>query len=297
MKIGQIFFGPDNLLRSGWRAAIFIVGLIVTGAIVLLLAAAIFPSTVGEAERRTPAVLAVGALAILVPALLVGWLCGKYLEDLPLRALGASAYGPWLRNLLLGLLIGAGTLGLAVAIAFITGGVSFSVNEADRNSILQTLAISFGVFAVAAAAEEALFRGYILQTFIRSDLTVFAILGTSLFFAISHQGNPSANLLGWVNTFIAGIWFGVAYLKTRDLWFVTGLHLIWNWMQGAVFGIEVSGLTELVKEPLLRETETGPPWLTGGEYGLEGGVVTTIAIIVSIAAIYFLPIRPREIAE
>ena len=92
-----------------------------------------------------------------------------------------------------------------------------------------------------------------------------------------------------INTILAGIWFGVAYLKTRDLWFVWGMHLMWNWMQGAFFGIEVSGMTNLVTTPLLREIDSGPAWLTGDSYGVEGGIVTTIAIVVSTVVIYFLP--------
>ena len=66
-------------------------------------------------------------------------------------------------------------------------------------------------------------------------------------------------------------------------------------MQGAVFGIEVSGITSLVSTPLLREIDSGPSWLTGETYGVEGGIVTTIAIIVSTVVIYYLPIlKPSE---
>ena len=60
-------------------------------------------------------------------------------------------------------------------------------------------------------------------------------------------------------------------------------------MQGAFFGIEVSGLTNLVSAPLLKEIDGGPVWLTGETYGVEGGIVTTIAITVSTLAICFVP--------
>jgi hypothetical protein len=116
-----------------------------------------------------------------------------------------------------------------------------------------------------------------------------------MFFGAIHSRNPSVSTLAVSNTMLAGLWFGIAYLKTRDLWFVWGLHLIWNWMQGAFFGIEVSGMTNLVSASLLREIDSGPVWLTGESYGVEGGIVTTIAIIVSTVAIYFLPfLRPDE---
>jgi membrane protease YdiL (CAAX protease family) len=235
--------------------------------------------------------LLVNSLVILVPALFIGWLCGKYLERLPFKALGASFSGLWLINLLLGLVIGAVTLMIAIGLAMTFAGTRFLSTEFATNDILYSLAVSSGVFFLGAAAEEALFRGYILQTFARSNLAWFAILLTAVFFGVMHLRNPSAGPLSSVNTALAGVWFGVAYLKTRDLWFVTGMHFIWNWMQGSVFGIEVSGLTKIVTHPVLKEIETGPTWIGGGQYGLEGGIVTTIAIILSTIAIYFLPIK------
>jgi len=73
------------------------------------------------------------------------------------------------------------------------------------------------------------------------------------------------------------------------------LHLMWNWMQGAIFGIEVSGLTAIVHSPLLKESDHGPAWLTGENYGIEASVACTIALIVSTIAIYYLPfLKPSE---
>jgi hypothetical protein len=145
------------------------------------------------------------------------------------------------------------------------------------------------VFGAGAAFEESLFRGYMLQTFVRAGLGWLAIGSTSVFFALVHLGNEGANALSTMNTALAGVWFGAAYLKSRDIWFPFGLHLMWNWIQGSVFGIEVSGIKHLVKAPLMLEVDNGPNWVTGGEYGIEGGIVTTVAILLSIAAIYILP--------
>jgi hypothetical protein len=111
---------------------------------------------------------------------------------------------------------------------------------------------------------------------------------------VAHLRNPDANWVSTTNTALAGIWFGLAYLKTRDLWFPFGIHLMWNWAQGAVFGIEVSGLKNIATATLLKEIDRGPAWLTGENYGIEGGIACTIAIIIAIAAIHFLPVRADE---
>jgi membrane protease YdiL (CAAX protease family) len=211
-------------------------------------------------------------------------------ERLPFRALGVAFTDGWIKHFGIGLTLGAATLAFAVLIASIFGGVRFALNDSDgAAAIAASIGLSFLIFAVASAFEEALFRGYILQTFARSGLAWLAILLTSVFFGAVHLGNPNANLISTLNTILAGVWFGVAYLKTRDLWFVWGLHLMWNWTQGSIFGIEVSGLTEITTSPLLREIDSGPTWLTGETYGVEGGIVCTIAIALSIAAIHFLP--------
>lgn len=290
MTLATIFLDRTNTLRSGWRFAVFLAALVVIGGLIGSVVLAAFYTSQVTIPPGTGFYLALNAVLSLIPTLLVGWLCGKYLEGLPYRALGAWFTRYWLSHFVLGCVIGAITISIAVLIPAAFGGLQLSFNaSAESSAVIQTLAVSFLVFAVAAAFEEALFRGYILQTFARSGLAWFAILMTSLFFGLVHLGNPNAGYISTANTMLAGIWFGVAYLKTRDLWFVWGLHLVWNWMQGAVFGIEVSGLTDITKAPAFVETDSGPAWLTGGDYGIEGSIACTVALILSTLAIHFLP--------
>lgn len=138
-------------------------------------------------------------------------------------------------------------------------------------------------------------RGYVLQTFFRSDLKGFGVMLTAFLFASGHMSNPNFAFFPWLNTLLAGIWFAVAYLKTRDLWFPFGIHLAWNWLQGPVFGISVSGISGFASDPLFRATDNGPAWLTGGSYGIEGGVACTLALLVSTAMIWLIPgLNPNE---
>jgi uncharacterized protein len=292
MSIQSIFFGDNGLFRSGWRFAIFMAIFVPGVALFGSLAIGILYSAAGAGHSDPSTFLITNGLVSLAVALVAGWICGRYLERLPFSALGVSFRDQWFLSLIAGLVLGAITLALAAGIGNVAGGLSFSMNAAATSGdIGWTLSISFLVFAAAAAFEEALFRGYILQTFVRSDLKLLGAVLTSLLFATVHMGNPAVSTIGWLNTFIAGLWFAVAYLKARDLWLPFGLHLAWNWTQGSVFGVEVSGLTDIVRAPMMRESEIGPAWLTGGDYGIEGGIVTTAAIIISIIFIYFLPLR------
>ncbi len=285
-------FDPLGRLRSGWRAAIFLFAFVFSAIVLGVIGQLILRAFGVDAAPNSAAFMLANGVTSLIPALLLGWLCGWLFENLPFRAIGAAFTSGWLKHLLLGAIIGAATLSLAVLIAYIAGGLKFNFDAAagDR-AIAWSLALSFVVFAAASAFEEALFRGYILQTFSRSGLAWLAILLTSIFFGAVHLGNPGVTVFSTLNTILAGLWFSVAYLKTRDLWFVWGMHLMWNWMQGSFFGIEVSGITSITTSPLLKEIDSGPTWLTGTTYGIEGGIACTIALIVSTLAIWLLPNR------
>jgi len=296
MKTEEIFFNQFGRLRSGWRFVIFLLLFTFFGLLFGYAAEVLFTKLAVDFSSGSALYVLVNSSISFATALLIGWLCGKYLEDLPFRALGCWFTKNWLKDLVLGLFFGAATISIAALIAFISGGLSFQPNQtAGQSAILLTLGISLIVFIVAAAFEEILFRGYIFQTLARANLAWLSIALTSLFFAAGHLTNPNASYISTLNTALAGVWFGVAYLKTRTLWFVFGLHLMWNWFQGAIFGIEVSGIKSLTTTPLFQEIDSGPIWLTGESYGIEGGIVSTIALIISILLIWFLPfLKPTE---
>ena len=294
MDIRNIFYNEFGRVRSGLRFTIFLFSFFLTSILLLTAAVVALSATpFGFTNNGLGSYVLQFGLPFLV-AVFFGCLYGKIFEDLPFRALGCWFTKNWLRDLLAGLVIGAVSIGFAALIAFIFNGLSFRQNEsAGSAAIILTFATSLLIFVFGAAFEEAFFRGYLLQTLSRAKLVSVGIILTSLLFATMHNGNPGANPLSWLNTFLAGIWLAAAYFKTRNLWLAFGIHLTWNWFQGTIFGINVSGLGELATAPLMNATDSGPQWLTGGDYGIEGGIACTIALIASTALIYFLPfIKP-----
>ncbi len=290
MKLTDVFHNQFGRLRSGWRFAVFMIALVLLSVVIGgAISAILINLPVGFSPNSLIGLLA-PQIILLTLAVSLGWFFGKFLEDLPFRALGAWFTKNWLKDFASGLLLGALTLSFAVAILIGGGATSFQFNrDAGQSAIALTLLISFGVFAFGAAAEEAFFRGYIFQTFSRAKLVLFAVSMTSLLFAAAHIDNQSASYLSFFNTLLAGIWFGIAYLKTRTLWLVFGLHLAWNWMQGAIFGISVSGINSITTAPLMQATNTGSTFINGGDYGIEGGIACTIALIISTLLIWFAP--------
>jgi membrane protease YdiL (CAAX protease family) len=275
----NIFINDFGRLRSGWRllvfaAAFFALSIImVTGLRVVFLL--IGPGGVSPA-RQTIAEL-VFRVGLLSAALGAGYFCARFLEGLPWRSLGLTFHPGWLRDLLFGFAIGFASLVIAVAVAI--NGLKFSIGDTAWSSILRSMIGSGALLFVAALAEEAMFRGYGLQTLTRARLAWLGVLLTSVPFALVHLSNPNVVPgVTFANTALAGIWLAAAYLRTRSLWLPLGIHWAWNWALGWFFGLPISGIN-LVSDPLLYTQDTGPKWLTGGTYGIEGGIACTIALI------------------
>ncbi len=291
MKTTEIFINKYGRFRSGWRFAFFLILFFSLSTIFGKSLQLILSRLPVDLEKISLFLFIFQNFILLTMALAGGYLCGKVLENLPFRALGGCFTKNWLKDLSLGLIFGAVAILFAAFVAFALGGISFQTNQtSESSSILRTLGASLLVFTIGAMAEEAFFRGYMLQTFLRADLFWFGIILTSVFFAAVHSNNPNATFLSGFNTFLAGIWLGVAYLKTLNLWFPFGIHLTWNWLQGAVLGMNVSGIKEITAAPLfLATTNNDLSWLTGGIYGIEGGFACTFALIFSTILIWFAP--------
>ncbi len=189
MEAYNFFIDREGHLRSGWRLAIFLVAFLiclqVTQFLLLVaLSTALHRSTIEIGQTLWGVVAGHGA--ILISALVIGWACQALLEELPFAALGCSVHRGWFRNLLIGSALGAASLFFAALLTTITRGTRFSFDPAGFKLIGATLFVSILVFLFAAAAEEMLFRGYVLQTLARANIAWLGILLTSVPFAAAH---------------------------------------------------------------------------------------------------------------
>ena len=288
----KIFINDYGRLRSGWRLLVFVFAFIAASLLLTNLLRVFYVAVVAilpQPPRSNFVAEFVFRIALLAAALGAGYLCARFLEDLPWPSLGLTLHPGWLRDLVIGSVIGFASLALAVGIAAAGNGLQFSINDASAPAVTRSLIGSATLLFVAALAEEALFRGYPLQTLSRAKLVWLGVLLTSVPFGIVHLSNPNvAPLTTFTNTALAGIWLAAAYLRTRSLWLPLGVHWSWNWTMGSFFGLPISGLN-LVSNPLLSATDAGPAWLTGGKYGIEGGVACTVALIASTIFLWRTP--------
>jgi membrane protease YdiL (CAAX protease family) len=298
MNPTELILNPQTgLLRAGWRAAIFIALLNSPYLIYGLL-----PKTAETSPAAAPIVavdVSPGTIltyVVLVAwVVVVSWICLRFLERMKLSALGFALRGGWFGDVLKGCALSGMMIAVVVALQIAGGGSRLSFNPilhrdqgglnwAGVRTVAAEMVAALVLLILAAAFEELIFRGYAFQTLLRGAPAVVPILLFSIYFGWAHWNNPNRTLFSTANTALAGIWLSIAYLKTRSLWFPTALHFTWNWMMGVFFGIPISGLQ--IGRPLLVTSSDGPVWLTGGNYGSEGGAAATVVLIAAIAVIW-----------
>ncbi|HEX6715464.1 MAG TPA: type II CAAX endopeptidase family protein, partial [Pyrinomonadaceae bacterium] len=240
----KIFINEFGRLRSGWRLLAFAITFFVTSLLlVTVMRVVYFVVTAAKPALHHADFVAdlIYRTGLVVAALGAGYFCARFLEGLPWRSLGLTFHNGWFRDLLIGSAVGFAALLLAVAIA--SKGLNFSFPKDGAKSILTSMIGSAVLLIIAALAEEAMFRGYGLQTLTRAKLAWLGVLLTSVPFGLVHLGNPNVVPgVTFANTAIAGIWLAVAYLRTRSLWLPLGVHWSWNWALGWFFGLPVSGI-------------------------------------------------------
>jgi hypothetical protein len=144
------------------------------------------------------------------------------------------------------------------------------------------------VGVIAGFTEEIIFRGVIFRITEDSLGTWIATLITALLFGLVHLMNPNATWTAALSIAVeAGGLLAAAYVTTRRLWMPIGLHFAWNYSQGGIFGVAVSGQPV---NGLIKSTLTGPELLSGGAFGAEASIFavligTTMTIILLAVAI------------
>ena len=112
---------------------------------------------------------------------------------------------------------------------------------------------------------------------------------SSSLFGLAHIGNANATWLSSAAIMIeAGILLGALYMLTRRLWAVVGTHFAWNYTQGGVFGIAVSG-NEV--DGILESRLTGPALITGGEFGVEASAIAVLICVAVAVAVLRIGLR------
>jgi uncharacterized protein len=160
---------------------------------------------------------------------------------------------------------------------------------------LPPVALLIGIGLVPAFLEEILIRGIVFRIAEESLGTWLATAFSALLFGSLHLLNPNATWIAALCIAVeAGVLLAAAYVTTRRLWLPIGMHFAWNFTQGGVFGVAVSG------EPIrgmIESTLTGPELLSGGEFGAEASIFAVIICTSMAVFLMFLAVRNGHVVR
>jgi membrane protease YdiL (CAAX protease family) len=182
-----------------------------------------------------------------------------------------------------------------VAFGFVIGLVLFTtsvtilwaagVYHPVRGGATHGLGAGMVAALIAGVLEEIVFRGLLFRLCSKILGTWGALLFSAALFGAAHSFNRGATVSSSIAIAIeAGVLLGAAYAATQRLWVPIGLHIGWNFTEGSVFGMSVSGNN--VHVGLIQGSLSGPRILTGGQFGPEASIVAVIVALV--AALYFI---------
>lgn len=253
------------------------------------------PSMQGEPALISGFWMSLQLISSFVGIFLFLWLWLKFYEKRPFHTLGFQKNGALLqygRGLLLGALLFGGAVGLMALFGFVERqAVPLQTDQTGLAALGGVLLVALG-WVVQGAGEEVLTRGWMLPVLGARARPWIGIVVVSLFFSLLHGLNPNLSVLAMVNLALFGLFAAFYALREGSLWGICALHSVWNWIQGNVFGFEVSG-TNAGGGTLFKFVETGPDWFTGGAFGPEGGLAVSLMLLLGIVVLFAWP-RPES---
>lgn len=293
MSATALFLSAQGRLRSGWRAALFLI-LFTTFAEIAQVIVAI-PSMLLPARRaglivasEIPltwlSVVVAGLAAHLVMLVFVDRVGWDY-TGLGARALSSS-------RIATGFALGGLAIALPCAVLLGVGWLGIVSEPGRGGAIWRELATVLAVLVPAAFAEELLVRGYLLSALADGMGRLWALLATSIAFALMHAKNPGMEPGALVVVGLAGIFLGAVRFATSSLYAAWAAHLAWNVVLGVLLHALVSGTS--MAGAGWRTLDMGPDWATGGAWGPEGGVAAAGGLLV---ATWYLIGRRRALAR
>ena len=263
-----------------WKSVLFILlwGVLVAPLLVPM------GTTLKEWESTSPLWAGLYAdSAGLLTVLAATWIMLRYVDHLPLRVLGFAT-----RDILLhvpsGIGMGIAWLGVSVLIPWLAGWVSVQSAVTISWVVLAGAGISL-LFNVVT--QQLLLCGYIFRCIRAESSVIVATVLSALLFMLFHVGAFDGAWLPAVNVFCAGCLFCIAYRFAGNLWFPVTIHFAWNFLLGTVLGLVVSGQSHLGGGWHILSLD-GPALFTGGDFGLEGGLIVTFTTVAGIAAMLIL---------
>lgn len=217
-------------------------------------------------------------------AIVIALVFCKYIEKRPIHSMGLGKEHI-LPDYLIGLLVGFVMFSAVIGINLLTGAMTFDgIASGFGMSTIGYVIIFLIGFLIQGASEELIMRGYLMNSIGAKHKMITAVIVSSVAFGVIHALNPGVTVLAIINIVLIGVFFCVYAICFDNIWGVCALHGAWNFVQGNFYGIQVSGMTVQDTIFTLSSVE-GKQLINGGSFGAEGGLATTIVVLISLAVL------------
>lgn len=199
-------------------------------------------------------------------------LWARFVEKSSWLGLGMTKKGAF-KDFLLGWGIGAAMLITCVLLMWGFGAIRISSVQFSPQLFGEFLVLVLA-WSVQGTTEELLTRGWMFSSLSAKYNIPVGALVSSLFFTFLHLGNDGISLIPLLDLTLFAILACLVMLKTGNLWVISGIHAAWNCFQGNVFAFPVSG--SQAGQAFISVNTSGPDWLSGGVFGVEGSVFSLL---------------------
>lgn len=230
-------------------------------------------------------------LLTIVPATVTIVFC-RFIEKRSFESMGLKKE-KLLPNYAIGLLIGFAAYSAALGVTILAGAANYE-GGAFRNPLVYFI-ICIG-WIIQGTEEEIVCRGYLMSSLSTKVPLWAAVLISSAIFGVMHIFNAGFTILACLNITLVGIMFALVAIRFDSLIPSCAIHSVWNWAQGNFYGMPVSGNASGPSVMKFSLPEGMELW-TGGEFGIESGLGTTIVITAICAALLLIPQRRKAAKE
>lgn len=277
----KIFINTHSQVRAGWKF-LLVVGL----AILLLVVTSLL---LRQLHISDPYGITIFFAFLFAVAIML-----KFIDKKDFSYIGFKSLRKYSKDLWIGLLAGAVFIILNVIILIILGQASLRGTLLNPN-LSGTVISGFLLFILVGIAEEMLFRGYIIMTAQQMNRWWLSALLSALVFAVTHGAlNANISNLAVLNLFLGGLLLAYIFIRTGNIWMCVGFHITWNYFQGFILGIAVSGrnVEDAVYTIIISRSS-----IAGGAFGLEGGFINTGVLLCAFIFVWLYTKKRTPLQE
>ena len=289
------FKNKYNDIWAGWKILIVLVTFIITFLILNIIISIVYSAifiiftgnyditTVTQMILRDNTFLLINGVIQNLAMIFSVILFWKVFDKKPLKNIGLSSFKHGAKDFVYGLILGAVAISVIFVVFLLSGQITVK-NDFLNPNFSWLLLTDLILMIFVGFGEEIFSRGYCMSVLRKSNMYLIFII-PNLIFSLLHISNDFFSFIPLINIFFIGILFSLMFYRRQNIWMPIGYHITWNYFQGSVFGLPVSGYNA---SGLYTSELIGYNIFNGGGFGPEGGLIVTFLAIVSIVVFYFL---------